>query len=128
MDAVGYGALMLGLWAAFFAYLLIVRTGWMFEHRRQVLSSAAIVLGCLTILGIFDPPAAPATSLTTASGDLGNLLARAPFAWQSDGTAATVWQVVLAWLRAAALITIGCTFQFPDAIASMLRSLRRRAP
>ena len=112
MGNVGYGALPIGLWGLFFVYLAITRTVWLIRRYRETVSSLIIVLGGVTVLGIFDAPLGSETG-ATMGGRLGEILAREPFEW--DRYDLVLWQQVLAWTRAALFFTAGAAAQFPAA-------------
>ena len=115
---VGYGALPLGLWGALFSYLLINRTGWLIRRYRETISSLVVVVGGVTVLGIFDAPlGSPAGA--TMGGRLGEILAREPFDWHRYDL--VLWQQALAWVRAGVLFTVGAAAQFPNAFGAFLK-------
>ncbi len=110
MKNVGYGALPLGIWGALFSYLLINRSGWLISRYRETISSFVVVLGGVTVLGIFDAPLGSATG-DTMGGRLGEMLAREPYDWHRYDL--VLWQQMLAWVRAGVLFTAGAAAQFP---------------
>ena len=116
MAYVGYGALPIGVWSVLFVYLVITRTGWMIGRYREIFSSAFLVAGGATVLGIFDAPLGAASG-ATMGGTLGEILAREPYEWHRYDL--ILWQQVLAWGRAGALFTVGAAIQFPSAAASV---------
>ncbi|MCY4475314.1 MAG: DNA translocase FtsK [Chloroflexi bacterium] len=118
MSTVGFGAMPIGLWATLFAYLLITNTRWLIRRYRETISSLVIVLGGVTVLGIFDAPLG-ATTGATMGGRLGEILARDPFEWHRYDL--VLWQQALAWLRAGALFAIGAAVQFPTAFGITMK-------
>ena len=109
---VGYGAMPLGLWGVLFSYLLINRSGWLLRRYRETISSLVIVIGGVTVLGIFDAPLGSSTG-ATMGGRLGEILAREPYDWHRYDL--VLWQQALAWVRVAVLFTAGAAAQFPNA-------------
>ncbi len=112
MANVGYGALPLGLWGVLFVYLALARTRWVIGRYRETISSLIVVLGGVTVLGIFDAPLGSATG-ATMGGRFGEILAREPYDWHRYDL--VLWQQALAWARAAVFFTVGAAFQFPTA-------------
>ena len=110
MKNVGYGALPLGIWGALFSYLLINRSGWLVSRYRETISSFVVVLGGVTVLGIFDAPLGSAVG-DTMGGRLGEILAREPYDWYRYDL--VLWQQMLAWIRAGVLFAAGAAAQFP---------------
>ena len=120
MANVGYAALPIGLWGVLFVYLAITRTRWTIGRYRETISSLIVVLGGVTVLGIFDGPLGSATG-ATMGGRFGEILAREPYDWHRYDL--VLWQQALAWLRAGAFFTIGAAFQFPTAFGMGLKVL-----
>ena len=120
MANVGYAALPIGLWGVLFVYLAITRTRWIIGRYRETISSLIIVLGGVTVLGIFDAPLGSATG-ATMGGRFGEILAREPYDWHRYDL--VLWQQALAWLRAGAFFTLGAAFQFPTAFGMGLKVL-----
>ena len=120
MANVGYAALPIGLWSVLFVYLAITRTRWIIGRYRETISSLVIVLGGVTVLGIFDAPLGSATG-ATMGGRFGEILAREPYDWHRYDL--VLWQQALAWLRAGAFFTLGAAFQFPTAFGMGLKVL-----
>ncbi len=120
MANVGYGALPIGLWGVLFVYLALTQTRWLISRYRETISSLIIVLGGVTVLGIFDAPLGSATG-ATMGGRFGEILAREPYDWHRYDL--VLWQQALAWLRAGALFAIGAAFQFPAAFGMGLKVL-----
>ena len=120
MANVGYAALPIGLWSVLFVYLAITRTRWIIGRYRETISSLIIVLGGVTVLGIFDAPLGSATG-ATMGGRFGEILAREPYDWHRYDL--VLWQQALAWLRAGAFFTLGAAFQFPTAFGMGLKVL-----
>ncbi len=118
MKNVGYGALPLGIWGALFSYLLINRSGWLISRYRETISSFVVVLGGVTVLGIFDAPLGSATG-DTMGGRLGEILAREPYDWHRYDL--VLWQQMLAWVRAGAFFTVGAAAQFPSAFGLTMK-------
>lgn len=118
MKNVGYGALPLGIWGALFSYLLINRSGWLVSRFRETISSLVIVLGGVTVLGIFDAPLGSVTG-DTMGGRLGEFLARDPYDWHRYDL--VLWQQMLAWVRAGVLFTAGAAAQFPRAFGLTMK-------
>ena len=118
MANVGYAALPIGLWSVLFVYLAITRTRWIIGRYRETISSLIIVLGGVTVLGIFDAPLGSATG-ATMGGRFGEILAREPYDWHRYDL--VLWQQALAWLRAGAFFTLGAAFQFPTAFGMGLK-------
>ena len=110
MRNIGYGALPSGIWGTLFVYLLINRTGWLMGRLRETISSLAIVIGGITVLGIFTAPLGAETG-ETMGGRLGEILAREPFDWYRYDL--VLWHQVLAWVRASVFFTAGAAAQFP---------------
>lgn len=118
MKNVGYGALPLGIWGALFSYLLINRSGWLIRRYRETISSFVVVLGGVTVLGIFEAPLGSATG-DTMGGRLGEILAREPYDWHRYDL--VLWQQMLAWVRAGAFFTVGAAAQFPSAFGLTMK-------
>ena len=118
MANVGYGALPFGLWMVLFVYLALAQTRWVIGRYRETISSLIIVLGGVTVLGIFDAPLGSATG-ATMGGRFGEILAREPYDWHRYDL--VLWQQALAWLRSAVFFTIGAAFQFPTAFGMGLK-------
>ena len=118
MSGVGYAALPLGLWGVLFVYLVIARTRWAIRRYRETISSLILVLGGVTVLGIFDAPLGSATG-ATMGGRFGEILAREPYDWHRYDL--VLWQQALAWVRAGAFFTIGAAFQFPTVFGMGLK-------
>ena len=118
MKNVGYGTLPLGIWGALFSYLLINRSGWLVSRYRETISSFVVVLGGVTVLGIFDAPLGSATG-DTMGGRLGEILAREPYDWHRYDL--VLWQQMLAWVRAGVLFTAGAAAQFPRALGLTMK-------
>ena len=112
MRSFGYGSLPIGLWWGMFMYLVITRTSWLIRRYRETISSLLLVLGAITVLGIFDAPLGSETG-ATMGGRLGEILAREPFEW--DRYELVLWHQILSWIRAALFFTAGATAQFPTA-------------
>lgn len=112
MKTVGYGALPLGIWGALFSYLLLNRSEWLLRRYRETISSLVVVLGGVTVLGIYDAPLGSATG-DTMGGRFGEILAREPYDWHRYDL--VLWQQILAWVRAGVLFTAGAAAQFPRA-------------
>ncbi len=120
MAAVGYAVMPVALWLALFTYLAFTQTGWIVRQWREVTSSAIIVLGIATVLGIYQAPISSVTG-DTMGGRLGEIFAREPFEWYRYDL--ILWQQALAWARAGALFTIGAFLQFPKLFGTCLRVL-----
>lgn len=120
MGSVGYGALPIGLWWMMFVYLAITRTAWLVRRYRETLSSLILVLGAVTVLGIFDAPLGSETG-ATMGGRVGEILAREPFNW--DRYNLVLWHQILAWVRASLFFTAGAATQFPTAFGIGMRVL-----
>ena len=118
MKNVGYGALPLGIWGALFSYLLINQSGWLVSRYRETISSFVVVLGGVTVLGIFDAPLGSVTG-DTMGGQLGEFLARSPYDWHRYDL--VLWQQMLAWVRAGVLFTAGAFAQFPRAFGLTMK-------
>ena len=118
MKNVGYGMLPLGIWGALFSYLLINRSGWLVSRYRETISSFVVVLGGVTVLGIFDAPLGSATG-DTMGGRLGEILAREPYDWHRYDL--VLWQQMLAWVRAGVLFTAGAAAQFPRVLGLTMK-------
>ena len=73
MANVGYGALPIGLWGVLFVYLALTQTRWLIGRYRETISSLIIVLGGVTVLGIFEAPLGSATG-ATMGGRFGEIL------------------------------------------------------
>ncbi len=120
MGSVGYGALPVGLWWVMFVYLAMTRTTWLIRRYRETISSLVLVLGAVTVLGIFDAPLGSETG-ATMGGQLGEILAREPLNW--DRYDLVLWHQILAWIRAALFFTVGAALQFPTAFGIGMRVL-----
>ena len=118
MNHVGYGALPLGIWGTLFSYLLINRTGWLVSRYRETISSLVVVIGGVTVLGIFDAPLGSVTG-DTMGGRLGEILAREPFDWHRYDL--VLWHQILAWFRAGVLFAVGAAAQFPKAFGLTMK-------
>lgn len=115
---VGYGVFPLGLWGALFVYLVLTRTRWLISQYRETISSLIIVLGGITVLGIFDAPLGSATG-ATMGGRFGEILAREPYDWYRYDL--VLWHQALAWLRAGLLFAVGAALQFPAVFGMSLK-------
>ncbi len=120
MRNIGYGSLPAGIWGTLFVYLLINRTGWLIGRFRETVSSLAIVIGGVTVLGIFNAPLGSVTG-ETMGGRWGEILAREPFDWYRYDL--VLWHQLLAWVRAGVLFTAGAAAQFPGAFGVTVKMI-----